>query len=177
MNARQKTKSFINTRGLGTLLALSLATACQPEINTDPDEDTEPVPGAELVTLPLNVERRADAPLFSWEGGKVHRFEVIECNEPPTQTQVRACACSGALVWGLGPAESEAFHEVAREQPFIESPVEYGVTPASDRKGYEARPLVEGRTYIVRADQVGTCAESPEGCQQVKARGCQSFVW
>ncbi|QRK11103.1 hypothetical protein JQX13_14135 [Archangium violaceum] len=168
MNARHKTKSsFI--RGSGALLALSLATACQPDIAFDGD--------TEIAQLPLRMERGTDSPRFSWEGGKLHRFEVIECSEPSTLEKAETCSCSGHLVWGLGAAESEPFHEVALEQPFIESPIEYGVRPASDRKGHDARPLVAGRTYLATAMQVGPCAKDAENCQQMTALGCQRFVW
>ncbi|WNG32192.1 hypothetical protein F0U61_00160 [Archangium violaceum] len=164
MNARHTTKSsFI--RGFGALFALSLATACQ--LGSEP----------EPAQLSLKMERGANSALFSWEGGKLHRFEVLECTEPPSELDNAGCGCSGHLVWGLGAAASEPLHEVALQQPFLESPVEYGVTPASDRKGYDARPLVAGKTYIARAEQVGPCAEDPENCHQVKAYGCQRFVW
>ncbi|QRK04732.1 hypothetical protein JQX13_31435 [Archangium violaceum] len=171
MNARHTTKSsFI--RGFGALFALSLATACQPDW-----DDTEPVPEPPPAQLSLRMERGAGSPRFSWEGGKLHRFEVIECSEPSKQEEVETCSCSGHLVWGLGAADSEPFHEVALEQPFIESPVEYDVRPASDRKGYDARPLVAGRTYLARAVQVGPCPENAENCQRMTALGCQRFVW
>jgi hypothetical protein len=159
-----KTKPRITPRSLGALLALSLASACQPAGVEVEAED-----------IPLHVDRTGDTLRFSWEGDKVHRFEVIQCNEPPKEAL--PCVCSGALVWGLGPGESEKFHEVALQQPFLASPLQYGVTPESDRKDYAARPLVVGGTYLVTASRVGPCEEGPQDCEQVTARGCQTFVW
>jgi hypothetical protein len=169
------TKSFFHVRNLAALLALSLATACQPP-EPDDTEDTLARPAPEPEAISVRLERSGDALRFSWGEGEVHRFEVVQCAEPLPQEPL-SCRCDGALVWSLGPGESEKFHEVAREAPFIASPVEYGVTPGSDRRGYAARPLVTGRTYIVNATRVGPCEENPQDCQQTTARGCLHFVW
>jgi hypothetical protein len=160
-----KTKPRFTSRNLGALLALSLATACQPATEVE----------VQAENIPLHVERTGDTLRFSWEGDKVHHFDVIQCNEPPKEDL--PCVCDGALVWGLGPGESEKYHEVALQQPFLASPLQYGVTPESDRKGYAARSLVQGGTYLVTASRVGSCAEEPQNCEQIKARGCQTFRW
>lgn len=149
-------------RPLGALLTLGLAPACFPMDTAEPED------------IPLHVERTADTLRSSWEGEKIHHFEVVQCEDAPS---MEFCGCTGALVWGLGPNETKKFHEVALEAPFLASPLEYGVTPESDRKAYASRPLVTGRRYIVQARRVGPCGSSPHDCQQTVARGCQSFVW
>jgi hypothetical protein len=146
----------------GALLTLSLASACY--FPSDP----------ELEVIPLQKERTADTLRFSWEGDMIHRFEVVQCETPPS---LEHCGCNGTLVWGVGPGNNEQFRQVALEAPFIASPLEYGVTPPSDRKGYASRSLVAGETYIARAVRVGPCDNDSQDCQQMIALGCQSFVW
>lgn len=165
MNA-MKTKPLSHTRLLMTLLASSMATAClmMPE-REEPEE------------LPLRAERAQDTLQLSWDGGEVHRLEVLQCNEPLSPAG-SDCECAGALVWGVGPGDTEKFHEVALQAPFIETPLQYGVTPASDRKNYAARPLVTGKTYSAIVTRVGPCdGDGRQDCQQTIARGCQRFVW
>jgi hypothetical protein len=150
-------------RTFGALLTLCLAPACFPL-----DNDAEPE------VIPLQLERSSDTLRFSWEGDKIHHLDVVQCDgEPLADT----CGCNGALVWGLGPSETEKFHDVALEAPFISSPLEYGVTPESDRKAYASRALVSGKHYVVRARRVGPCDNNPQDCQQTIALGCQRFVW
>ncbi len=145
-------------RNLGALLTLSLATACG---------------SPELEEFPLQVEHSGSTVRFSWEGEKVHRFEITQCdNETPA---LDICSCNGFLVWGLGPDDSEKIHEVVQKDPFIGSPLEYGVTPAGDRKGYAARPLVSGKVYLVNASRFAPCEDNTESCALTVARGCQSF--
>lgn len=150
-------------RTAGALLALCLTPGCSSLVSSSEPE-----------TIPLTLERSGDTLRFSWEGEKVHHFSVIRCDGAPLQD---ACGCNGALVWGLGPNETEKFDQVALEAPFIAAPLEYGVTPESDRKAYASRPLEKGRTYLVQARRVGPCEISPADCQMTIASGCQSFVW
>jgi hypothetical protein len=145
-------------RSLGALLSLSLATACSNE--------------PELEEIPVQVEQSGDVFRFSWQGDKVHRVEVFQCE---SNLSLDDCMCRGSLVWGLGPSETEEDHEVALEAPFLASPIEYGVTPANDRKGFAARPLVTGKEYLVTVERVGPCADSPENCLEPIARGCKSI--
>jgi|GEM_PF-6209416 len=149
-------------RTFGALLTLCLAPACYPLESDGPE------------AIPLQVERTADTLRFSWEGEKIHHFEVVQCDDGPAQD---FCGCNGALVWGLGPNQTEKFHEVALEAPFVSSPLEYGVTPDSDRRAYASRPLVKGKRYVVQARRVGPCESTPENCQHTTASGCQSFTW
>jgi hypothetical protein len=149
-------------RNLGMLLALSLATACQFGDSPEAEE------------IPVSMERSGDSLRISWSGDKVHRVSVLRCNEAPTQG---VCACNGALVWALGAGESEKYDQVALEQPFIASPLEYGVAPASDRRAYAARPLEQGKQYLLEVSRVGPCDKDPKDCQMVTAVGCQAFTW
>lgn len=155
------TNTFFSIRALGALFALGLATGCQPELAA-PEE------------IPLRMERTGDTLRFSWEGDQLHRFEVIQCDEAPSEEY---CTCSGHLVWGLGASSAEKFHEVALAEPFLPSPVQYGATPESDRKGYAARPLEAGKTYLVSASRVGPCELGTRDCQETVAQGCQRFTW
>ena len=149
-------------RILGALLTLCLTPGCFSFGSDEPEE------------ISLQLERSGDTLRFSWDGEQLHHFDVIQCNDAPS---MESCACNGALFWGLGPSETEKFHEVAVEAPFIASPLEYGVTPQSDRKAYASRPLTTGQRYIVRARRVGPCDSNPTDCEMTIARGCQSFVW
>ncbi len=81
------------------VLALSLATACQLGLEPEPAQ------------LSLKMERGADSPLFSWEGGKLHRFDVLECTEPPSELDNAGCGCSGHLLLRLRPVNHAAGHE------------------------------------------------------------------
>jgi hypothetical protein len=144
----------------GALLVLGLASACQGGS-----------PSAE--EFPLHAERMADSVQFSWEGDKVHRVTVIECDDAP---RLELCGCTGHVVWQLGAAESESFQQVALEAPFLASPLQYEVTPESDRRGDAARPLVAGKTYLASASRVGPW-DGSRNCQQQTAFGCASFVW
>lgn len=155
-----KTKLRFTPRGPGALLALSLlATACQ---------------SSELEDIPLQLDRTDDTLRISWEGDKVHFFHMVECRDdawvgdPP-------CGCNGTVVWALGAAESEQLLDVARQPPFLSSPIQYGVRPEGDRRGETARPLVKGKTYVVNTRRVEPCKDLD--CAQATARGCQSFIW
>jgi hypothetical protein len=144
----------------GALLTLCLAPACS---------DNEPE------AIPLQLERSSNTLRFSWEGDNIHYLEVTQCNSEPSAD---ACSCSGAVVWKLGPNETEKFRDVALEAPFISSPLEYGVRPASDRRGYASRALESGKLYVVQARRAGPCDNtSDQGCQKTIARGCQRFDW
>lgn len=154
---------LLRIRTAGALLTLCLAPGCFSLSGGGEPED-----------IPLELERSGDTLRISWEGEKIHHLAVIRCDGEPMKN---ACGCNGALVWGLGPNETEKFDVVALEAPFIDSPLEYGVTPESDRKAYASRPLEKGRHYLVNARRVGPCDSSPENCQLTIASGCQSFVW
>ena len=151
-------------RIFGALLTLCLAPGC---LTIGSDSEPE--------EIPLQLERTSNTLRFSWEGEKLHHFDVIQCDDDSPAMDF--CGCNGALVWGVGPSETEKFHEVALEAPFIASPLEYGVTPQSDRKAYASRPLVSGKRYIVRARRVAPCDSHPTDCQQTIATGCHAFVW
>ncbi|MDY7226707.1 hypothetical protein [Hyalangium rubrum] len=165
MTARPPLPLF-SPRSLAALFTLSLATGCFPS--------EEAARETEIEQIPLHMERTQDALRFSWDGDMVHRVDVIQCESAPLQEH---CACNGSLVWGLGAGETEKFHEVALAEPFIASPLQYGVTPGSDRKAYAPRPLVAGKTYLVQAVRVAPCEYGPNDCQKMVARGCQSIVW
>ncbi|WNG33952.1 hypothetical protein F0U61_10135 [Archangium violaceum] len=143
--------------------ALVLTPACAPE-----PED-----------LHLKVERSGDALLLNWVGGNVHRLDIVEC-EAASEADLEAsksCGCTGTVVWSLGPSDEEPMHEVSRGEAFLSAPIEYGVTPATDRKAYAARPLKAGKFYVANIHRFEPCEDNRLNCAQSVAEGCARFTW